>query len=506
MTTRLGEQLRAIAEQYPAPSVPPDLYRRARRRHRKRALVGALATGVVLLAAVLLTAFAVPVGAPIPVGDGRGVGQAIAYGLGGAAGWAALAGLLVVLGYAGRHQPRAIRRRRLALSAAVGVVFVLAAPPGTALWGEPHRPAGLPDRLADPLTWTLAADVRQSPPGPVALIFSGPATYGNLEEGRVAMVAADGERYRVLDVFSDPLEPTLRADGSVVMERFIAHLSPDGRYLLADGLLDLVTGGRGPQPPGLPVGWSVDGTRVVCERFREDQTLESWVVWEPNDGRTVNIFPVDDPALAGTAALSSDGRRLAVEIGDFLRIYDVGALGEPAPSRVFPLDGWRLGGPTAWSPDDRMLALVRPGSPLVRLVSTPVRTANTLAPVAEFTTLLVGTEPRLQGWRSDSEFVVRAGRAVESYGVDRPVPDRLIDLPEGVTNVEIAPAALTRSRYRAGPATYGPPNAFFWIALAPAAAPTVFVVTVLAAIFFVQRHRRKPAGRSRTTSTRNSPE
>jgi hypothetical protein len=344
------------------------------------------------------------------------------------------------------------------------------------------------------LTWTFAADAKQSPPGPVALVFSGPATRGNLEEGRLAMVAADGERYRVLDIFTDPLDsPLFRADPSATVERFSANLSPDGRYLLADGLLDLVTGGRGPEPPGLPVGWSADGTRVVGERFRDDRTFVSWVVWEQPGGRTVKIFPVDDPSLAGTAALSSDGRRLAVEIGDFLRIYDVDALGEPAPSRDFPLDGWRLGGPTAWSPDDRMLALVRPGSPLVRLVSTPVRTANTLTPVAEFTTLLVGTEPRLQGWRSNREVVVQAGRAVESYGVDRPVPERLIDLPEGVTHVEIAPAALTRPRYRAGPATYGPPNTFFWIALAPVAGPTVFVATVLAIIFVVQRRRRESA-------------
>jgi hypothetical protein len=488
MTARLGEQLRAIAEQYPAPSVPPDLYQRARRRHRKRALVGAAAVGVVLLAALLLSSFAVPsAGGLVPVGEGRGVGRAVADGIGGAPGWATLAVLLGVLGYVWRHQPRAIRRRRMALSAAVGVVFVLAAPPGTALWGEPHRAPGLPDRLADPLTWTFAADAKQSPPGPVALVFSGPATRGNLEEGRLAMVAADGERYRVLDVFTELLDGPYRAGQSVPVERFIAHLSPDGRYLLADGLLDLVTGWRGPEPIGLPVGWSADGIRVVCERFRDDQTFESWVVWEPFDGATVNIFPVDDPSLAGTAALSSDGQRLAVELGDRLRIYDVGVLGDPVTYSEVPLDGWRLGGTVAWSPDDRMLALVRPGLAAVRLVATPADSASTLTVVAEFTTLPPGTAPRLHGWRSDREVVVQAGRAIESFGVDRPAPERLIDLPEGVTRIEIAPAALTRPRYRAGPATYGPPNTFLWIALTPA----VVVVTVIAVSLFVQRRRRR---------------
>jgi hypothetical protein len=493
MTARLGEQLRAIAEQYPAPSVPPDLYQRARRRYRKRALAGAVAAGVVLLAAVLLASFvALPTGGLVRVGDGRGVGQAVAYGIGGAPGWAALATLLAVLGYVWRHRPRPIRRRRMALSAAVGVVFVLAAPPGTALWGEPHRAPGLPDRLATPLTWTFAAHVKQSPPGPVALVFSGPATRGNLEEGRLVMVAADGERYRVLDVFSDPLEATFRAGQSVSVERFAAHLSPDGRYLLGGGrrdlitygLLDLVTGALGREPPGLPVGWSGDGRRVVCELFGLDQTFEARAVWDPAAGRIIARIPVDNPSLHGTAALSSDGGRLAVEIGHRLRIYDVG---DAATYTEAPLNGWRLGGPTAWSPDDRMLALVRPGLAAVRLVSVPVGAASTLAPVAEFSTLPPGTEPRLQGWRSDREVVVHAGRAVESFGVDRPVPERLIELPEGVTHIEIASAALTRPRYRAGPATYGPPNTFFWIALAPA----LVVVTVIAVSLFVQRRRRR---------------
>jgi len=167
-------------------------------------------------------------------------------------------------------------------------------------------------------------------------------------------------------------------------------------------------------------------------------------------------------------------------------VYEIG---DPATYRDVPLDGWRLGGPTAWSPDNRMLALVRPGPSAVRLVAAPENAASTLTPVAEFTALPPGTEPRLQGWRSTSEVVVQAGQAVESFRVDRPAPERLIELPDGVTSIEIATAALTRPRYRAGPPTYGPPNTFFWIIVAPVAGFGVIVVGALAVLAFVRRRR-----------------
>jgi hypothetical protein len=500
MTTRLGEQLRAIAEQFPSAGVPADLYERARRRHRTRAVFGAAGAGVLLVAAVAALVAGPPAGGLIPVGAGRSGARVVVDSVGGPPGWAALALLLAALRYVWRHQPRAIMRRRMVLTAAVGVVFVLAAPPATAVWGEPYRAPGLPDRLASPFSWTLVADVRQSPPGPVALIFSGPATYGNLEEGRLAMVAANGERYRVLDVFTDPLESSFRAGQSVAVDRFTALLSPDGRYLLGDGMLDLVTGGRGPQPPGLPVGWSADGRRVVSELFNADQTFEAREVWDLRTGQVIARIEVNDPSRDGTAALSSDGERLAVEIGDGLRIYDVG---DPARYHDVPLDGWRLGGPAAWSPDNRMLALVRPGTPWVRLVATPVDAVSILTPVAEFTALPPGTVPRLQGWRSNSEVVVQAGRAVVSFGVDRPTPERLIDLPEGVTRVEIATAALTRPLYRAGPPTYGPPNLFFWIVVAPLVSfGVVLAVVVVGQRLRGRRHGPLRGGRSGSAASR----
>jgi hypothetical protein len=490
MTRRLGEELRAIAEQSPPVNLPGELYERARRRHRARALVGAAGAGVVLVAAATLLAGGFAPDRFIPVGDGPGGVRAFADGVGAANWWAALALLLVALGYVWRRQPRSIRRRRMVLTAAVGVVFVLAAPPGTAVCCEPRGAPGLPDRLATPMSWTFVAEARQSPPGPVALIFSGPATFGNLEEGRLAMVAADGERYRVLDVFTDPLGYSSRpGHAAIAVDRLTALLSPNGRYLFADGMLDLVTGGRGPEPPGLPVGWSADGRRVVCELFRDDQSFEAWAVWDLRAGEIVGRIPVDDPSRAGTAALSSDGEHLAVEIGGALRIYDVG---DPASYRDVPLAGWRLGGPTAWSPDNRMLALVRPDPPAVRLVSTPVDSTSTLTPVAEFSALAgsAGAELRLQGWRSNSAIVVQAGQAVESFEVDRPEPERLIELPEGVARVEIATVALTKARYRAGPPTYGPPNPFFWIVVAPLAGFGLVVVGAFAVSALVRRLRR----------------
>jgi hypothetical protein len=471
----LREQLRAVAETEPPPPLPEGFFARSRRRAHRRRLAG---TG--LLAVAVATA-----GLELAHGGGTAAVEAAAptvlpglvgAGLGGPLGWALLAVLLMLLAALWRDLPRRSLVRRLAAAAVVGVLLILAAPPGTALWGEPRGRVGLPDRLAAPDRWWSVAELQQSPPGPVALVYSGRATHGNLEEGRVVMLAADGDRYRVLDVFSDPLEQLVHEESASTWP----VLSPDGRLLSASGygVFDLVTG----EPVTGPVAraWSADGRRVA--RAATDPADGSQIGWQVVDratGQILRTIPYEEPGGGATAALSPDGSRFAVEHRDGVEVYPV-AGGMPV---AWPRDGWRLGDSTAWSPDGRLLAMVRrtacvgcgqPTSPTeIRVVD--VETGATVTGGA-FAPLPADIAVRVQGWRAPDQLVVQVGGAVEVFTLGRATPSRLLTLPAGVSAIEIATSRLADPLRPAEPATYGPPNLFVWLTLGACGGPVLLAV------------------------------
>ena len=70
-THQLGATLRAVAERVPPADVPPDLFDRARARHRRRLATRAAAGAVVLLLSVGYVASAVTDSTRHPVGTGR---------------------------------------------------------------------------------------------------------------------------------------------------------------------------------------------------------------------------------------------------------------------------------------------------------------------------------------------------------------------------------------------------------------------------------------------------
>ncbi|MEU8001054.1 hypothetical protein AB0B66_07825 [Catellatospora sp. NPDC049111] len=470
----LREQLRAVAETEPPPALPEGFFVRSRRSARRRRLAG---TG-------LLAVTVAVIGLEIVHGSGLASVEAAAptvlpglvgAGVGGPLGWALLAVLLVLLAVLWRDLPRRSLVRRLVTAAVVGVLLILAAPPGTALWGEPRGRVGLPDRLAAPDQWWSAAELQQSPPGPVALVYSGRATHGNLEEGRVVMLAADGDRYRVLDVFSDPLEQLVHEE----LASTWPVLSPDGRLLSAGGygVFDLVTGKqvRGQGWESVPRAWSADGRRVARAAYDPaDGAQTRWQVQDLASGQTLRTIAYAEPGGGATAALSPDGSRFAVEQDDRVAVYPV-AGGEPV---TWPRDGWRLGDSTAWSPDGRLLAMVRrtacvgcgqPTSPTeIRVVD--VETGATVTGGA-FAPLPADVAVRVQGWRAPDQLVVQVDRGVEVFTLGRATPSRLLTLPAGVSAIEIATSRLADPLRPAEPATYGPPNLFLWLTVGACGGP-----------------------------------
>lgn len=489
----LREHLHAVAETEPPPTLPEHFFARSRRRARRRRLAG---TG-------LLATAGVAAGLAVTSGGGTRAVQAAAppglsgivdSGLGGPLGWALLAVLLVLLAVLWRDLPGRSLRRRLVTAAVVGSLLILAAPPGTALWGEPRGRVGLPDRLAAPDSWWQVAELQQSPPGPVALVYSGRATHGNLEEGRLVLVAADGDRYRVLDVFSDPLE-------QIVHEELASTwpvLSPDGRLLSAGGygVYDLATGEQVHGWEYVPRAWSADGRRVArAVVVPPDNAQTGWQVQDLASGRTLRTVPYAEPGGGATAALSPDGSRIAVEAGERIAVYPV-AGGEPV---TWPRDGWRLGDSTAWSPDGRLLAMVRrtacvgcgqPAGPSeVRVVD--VETGATVTGGA-FAPLPADVVVRVQGWRTPDQLVVQVGGAVEVFTLGRVTPSRLLTLPVGVSAIEIATSRLADPLRPAEPPTYGPPNLFLWLVLGVCGMP---VLLAAAGAWWLGRRVRGRSGR-----------
>ncbi|MGW5557544.1 hypothetical protein ACWER9_10010 [Micromonospora sp. NPDC003944] len=416
------------------------------------------------------------------------------------------------------------RRRRAAVAGALAVVVLLlgtgyalrpVALPAPA--GPRHDAPGLPTRLADPPLRT--ASVRASAPGVTAMLFGGPAVRTDWFENRMGVVAADADRYRVLDA-------------GPAVAGFEATLSPDGRFAsVGTALIDLTTGRSTVDDlGGYPLAFAPDGRRLVYAddqtTFTPPNTYHTPYVGVYDRERGVDVLRVRVGTAwvppGRTAALSPDGGELALQVRDevwLTRLADAGADQFAEPYRKLPLAGGRLAGAGSWLPDGRTVAVLErstctdcPVPSYPRTWRLAVRSVGDDTPLAgaAFPPLPSRTFVQLLGWRSADEAVGLVGvpgpdavdrpeehdiawgpyhepgtEAVELVALRRgaTAPEVLFRTPQGVTDLSVAAdLAIDGAVRESGRPDYGPLP--FW-ALAAG-----FVLTILVALPMVSLLRR----------------
>ncbi|MEU4640034.1 hypothetical protein [Micromonospora sp. NPDC023814] len=431
------------------------------------------------------------------------------------------------------------RRRRAAAAGALAVLVLLlsvgyalrpVALPAPAA-SRPEAP-GLPTRLVTP--GVLTAPVDGSPPGPVAVLFGGPAVRSDWHENRMAVVAAETDRYRRLDV--GPVTPG-----------FDALLSPDGRYVWAGGLLFDLTSGehRRAGMAGHPLAFAPDGNRLAYaaeDTFTAPNTYATPHVglYDRDRGADVLRVPVGTAWVPpGRAAVAPDGGALAVQVRDevwLARVADAGADGTAEPYRKLPVGNGRLAGPGAWSPNGwRVAVLERSTCENCPVPSYPrswqLVTHNlTVFPVGDgpaFPEVRSATFVQVLGWRSADEAVALVG-VPGPDAVDRPdehdiarspyfepgttavqlvllrrgaaAPEVLFRTPAGVTELAVAAdLAVDGAVRKSGEPDFGPPPPWL-VALGLAG---VALLVAVASVLVGARRRRAtaiPPGGAGTTA------
>lgn len=257
---------------------------------------------------------------------------------------------------------RSIRRRRRAAGILAGLLMAVIAiwlpwpnPTSTQVAGSDART--LPAWVAQPYLWqqTFSAD----PNGPAKVVFE---TGHSLDLETSLVVVGQDDSFRL--IYRDPGD-------------WLGSLSPDGRYLLGDNLVDLTTGRSRRLHPAVsanwPVVWSPDSHSAVAvisqddvvpttgpngERINDPTRLDNIVIVSVPDG-SQRVVHVAEAGVFG-ATFSPDGTRLAITVGRDaqdrkLLILDV-ATG--AVQRALPIgERQQIAGSAAWSPDGRHLIL-----------------------------------------------------------------------------------------------------------------------------------------------------
>ncbi|QGN50034.1 hypothetical protein ACN26Y_30070 [Micromonospora sp. WMMD558] len=422
------------------------------------------------------------------------------------------------------------RRRRSTVAGALAVLVLLLGtgyalhPVALPAPAAPRFDApGLPNRLVAPPLRT--ASVRDSAPGAAAMLFGGPAVRTDWFETRMGVLAADADRYRVLD--AGPVTPG-----------FDALLSPDGRYAwVGASLLDLTSGRFTPdRTDGYPLAFAPDGERLVYaddDAFTPPNTYTTPYVgvYDREVGKDVLRVPVGTAWIppGRTAALSPDSGELALQVRDEIwlaRVADAGADGVAEPYRKLPLTGGRLGGAGAWLPDGRAVAVLDrstctdcPVPAYPRTWTLAARSIVDGAPQAgaAFPPLRSRTFVQLLGWRSADEAVALAG-VPGPEAVDRPedhdiawgpyhepgtdrvelvvlrrgatAPEVLFRTPEGITDLTVAADLAIDGAVRgSGRPDHGPLP--FWLL---AVGFVVVLVVALPVLTLLRRLRRRRLG------------
>jgi hypothetical protein len=221
--------------------------------------------------------------------------------------------------------------------------------------------ATLPDRVAAPAPWTNSVD--DDPAGPASVIFTGPSWWYDGSMGRIAVVGATSDGYRLLH------------DGWGLDAGEAAVLSPDGsRVAIVDRVVDLTTGADRHLPAldaefVVPQAWSRRGDLLAVIGYdapyrnqpdgAEVPTVEHAVlhVIDVDAGSAVRIAELDPRNVRDgwTVAFAPDGTRLAYQSGDQVVVAGV----DGRTIARFAVDpGVRLAGKGAWTPGGE-LTLVR---------------------------------------------------------------------------------------------------------------------------------------------------
>ncbi|HEX5595009.1 MAG TPA: hypothetical protein VFX61_03165 [Micromonosporaceae bacterium] len=393
------------------------------------------------------------------------------------------------------------RRRATAVTGGLAVValllvigYVLQPAAGIPVAARPD-PSGLPDRLIPPPLWT--ATVEQSRPGTAAMMFSGTAVRDDWNEGRVAVVAADADRYRVFDEFL------------YTPPGFEAHLSPDGRFVWRGGIFyDLASGKSRPDGfDGYVLAYAPDGEQVAYSSDAELVNGNPYAtprvglhdVGRGSDVLRMRVFGWIPPGWS--AAVSRDGQRLAVQVSDevwLARVGDVGADGFAEPYLKIGLAGGRLAGAGSWLPDGKSLAVVErftcaacPVPTYPRTFRLALRDAETGEPVAGamFPQLPSATFVQVLGWRSPDVAVALVG-VPGPDAVDQPdnhevvwgpyhepgteavrlvllhrgaaQAEVLFETPAGISELAVAADLAVAGKFReSNRPSYGPPHPYF---------------------------------------------
>ncbi|GAA3276913.1 hypothetical protein Dvina_32135 [Dactylosporangium vinaceum] len=415
---------------------------------------------------------------------------------------------------------RRTRRRLAALAAVIALVaLALAVPLARSQPPASRDPGGgLPQHLV-----TVPRDtdtVERSPVGPAAAIYSlgednpqsDPEDFdfawwrGGHTVASSTIVARDRDAYRIV------------RSGYYTG----AELSPDGRYLIAEGrVVDLATGRErlrlaaapteahlspdGQTPPGdnttLYGRWTEDGTRLIAAE--NDRTMI--VSWPSGQVERLVRHPGQRP-VDQDLALSPDGRDLAVQSNGLFRVY--GADGDLRWSQTASNDLRRIGGRAAWRADGRLFVFDRqvtgcsgcgwaPGTWRLRALDGATGEAVAAPAYPEIRDAMF---VNVVTWRGDVAYAVVAytngrtddrmdigGAALVRLAPGAPAPQVVLAGPEGTHELGVATDLVDRVRPVGRPEFGRNPAEDWGPALSWAACPAL--VAAVVSVAWVTRRR-----------------